>query len=105
MTTTWLIPLALFWPLAALWLGGAEIRIEGGGGWRQLGGLLLSFVLFLAVWLGLRAAATAMASGVVLTLVVPAVVVTVLLPLVAKAAFRVVGVRIRPDEGSGPAAA
>ena len=104
MTTTWLIPLALFWPLAALYLGGTAIRIEGGGGVRQIAGLLLHFALFLGVWLGTRTLMTSLASGVVLTLVVPALLVVLLLPVLARVAFRIVGVRIRADEGHADAA-
>ncbi|MDT8370043.1 MAG: hypothetical protein RQ745_12620 [Longimicrobiales bacterium] len=105
MTTTWLIPLALFWPLAALYLGGARIRIEGGGGVHQLSGLLLSFLLFLGIWLGARVLMSAVASGVVLTLILPALLVVVLLPRMTRVAFRLVGVRIRPDEGPADATA
>jgi len=97
VTTTWLVPLALFWPLAALYLGGAEIRIDGGGWLRQLGGLLLTFALFLALWAGARAGLSALGDGALLTLVTPAVVLSALLPFLARAVFRLVGVRIRPE--------
>ncbi len=104
MTATWLVPLALFWPLTALYLGGAPIRIDGGGGVRQLAGLLLHFALFLGAWLGVRTVLSAVASGALLTVVVPALVVVILLPLLARVAFRAVGVRIRPDEDAAGAA-
>ena len=39
----WLVPIAVFWSLAALYVGGAAINIEGGGGGRQTSGLLLLF--------------------------------------------------------------
>ena len=48
-------PIALFWTLAAMYLGGAAIHIDGGGGGRQIGGLLLHFVAYLVVYAILRA--------------------------------------------------
>ena len=45
----WLPAVALYWTLAALYLGGAAIDIEGGAG-RQVGGLFLHFVVFVAVF-------------------------------------------------------
>lgn len=102
MTTTWLIPLALFWPLAALYLGGGEIRIEGGGGLRQTAGLLLHFAAFSGIWLALRAGLGALGDGALLTLVLPAVVVSALVPLLARLTFRLVGVQLVPDRPPPP---
>jgi len=95
----WLIPIALFWTLAALYLGGAAIHIEGGAGARQLGGLLLNFVAYLGVYALLRAVLIGPVGAIVGGIVVPIVVTSSLLPLLAKLAFRVVGVRITPAEG------
>jgi len=101
VTTTWLIPLALFWPLAALYLGGAEIRIEGGGV-RQTAGLLLHFAAFSGLWLAFRAGLGAVGDGALLTLVLPAVVVSAMVPLLARLTFRLVGVRLVPDRPPPP---
>ena len=46
----WLVPIAVFWSLAALYVGGAAINIEGGGGGRQTLGLLLLFASYLGVY-------------------------------------------------------
>lgn len=97
---SWLVPISLFWILAALYLGGAPIRIEGGGGPRQLAGLALHFVLFLVVWVVGRVLLTDIV-GATFAVVVAAVLAVILLPALAKLAFRVVGVRITSVEGSG----
>ena len=46
----WLIAVAVFWPMAMLFIGGAPRRLEGGGAVRQLGGLAITLVLFLVLW-------------------------------------------------------
>ena len=46
----WLVPISVFWSLAALYVGGAAINIEGGGGGRQTLGLLLLFASYLGVY-------------------------------------------------------
>ena len=88
----WLPAVALYWTLAALYLGGAAIDIEGGAG-RQVGGLFLHFVVFVAVFGVTRILLQGMVGfplGVALGLVVAAI----LLPITAKLTFRLVGVRI-----------
>ena len=99
----WLIPIALFWTLAALYLGGAAIHIEGGGGGRQIGGLLLNFVAYVGVYALLRAILLGPVGPIFGGVVVPIVVTSCLLPLLAKLTFRVVGVHITPDEGGATA--
>jgi len=78
----WLVPIALFW-----------VRVEGGGGLKQMLGLLLTFALYLVVWwalrMGLQSALPAIASVIVATLVA-----SVLFPVLSRVAFRVFGVRI-----------
>ena len=89
----WLVGITAYWTLAALYLGGASIEIEGGGGGRQLAGVFLHFAIFLVVYTVARSLLGAMLNaglGVGLGLVVGAV----LLPITAKLAFRLVGVRI-----------
>ncbi|HEX9885045.1 MAG TPA: hypothetical protein VGA70_01080 [Longimicrobiales bacterium] len=99
----WLLPISLFWCLAALYLGGAPIRIEGGGGGRQLAGLFLHFALFLAVWAGARAVLAALL-GDTAAIILSALLAVILLPLLARLAFRIVGVRISSTEGQPEAA-
>lgn len=95
----WLVPIAVFWPLAALYLGGAPIALEGGGGGRQTGGLLLHFAMYLGVYALLRVALSGPVGPVLGGVVVPIVLVSILLPFLAKLAFRIVGVRITSISG------
>ncbi len=100
---TWLIPIALFWGFAAIYLGGAPIHIKGGGGLRQIAGLLLHFAAYLGVYAALRAVLGG-ALGVILGgLVVPLIVASLLIPVLAKLTFRLVGVRITSADGGAPA--
>jgi len=46
----WLIPISLFWILAAVYFGGFNISIVGGSGFRQVLGLLVTYLLFLVAW-------------------------------------------------------
>ena len=89
----WLIAISLFWPLAALYLGGAAIHFEGGGGLRQAGGLLVSFTLFMVAWVLLRMAAEG-PLGTILGLIAATLVACFLIPFLCKLCFRALGVRI-----------
>jgi hypothetical protein len=89
----WLAPVALFWTMAALYLGGFPLKIEGGSGGRQFIALLVTFALYLAVWFGLRAVLRGPA-GVVGGVIIACLIATVLLPLLARVGFRAFGVRI-----------
>ena len=90
----WLVPVALFWGLAAIYLGGAPIHIRGGGGWRQIGGLLLSFAAYLGVYAGLRTLTLGALGAILGGIVAPLILTSMLLPLLIKLTFRLVGVRI-----------
>lgn len=94
MIVEWLVPVAAFWMIGGMYLGGAPIAIEGGGAVRQLGGLLASFALFLVAWVGLRAL-LAMVVGGTLNIVFATVAAAVLLPLLCRLGFLVFGVKIR----------
>ena len=96
---SWLVPISLFWVLAALYLGGAEINVEGGGGLRQSAGLLLNFVGFLLVWAVARALLIGVV-GPIPSVVFAVILAAILLPLLARISFRAVGVRITSAEGS-----
>ncbi len=93
----WLIPVALFWGLAAVYLGGAPIRITGGGGLNQVAGLVLNFAAYLGVYAAIRTVLSGVLGAVIGGLVVPLLVASALIPLLAKFTFRVVGVRITSD--------
>jgi hypothetical protein len=73
----WLAAFCLFWVVASLYLGGLDVELEGGGGFRQFLGLLVMNLLFLGVWRAL----------VLLTVL--------LLPVLARAGFGVFGVKVR----------
>ena len=90
----WLIPVALFWTLAALYLGGASISFEGGGGGRQLSGLFLLFVSFLVLYGVLRMILGGLLGPAMGGIVIPVVIASVTIPFLAKLAFKVAGVRI-----------
>ena len=89
----WLIPLGGFFPLASLFLGGAPIAFEGGGGVRHILGLLLSWTLSTAVWWGVRAGLGA-AVGPVAAVVVATVVAFALIPVWCRIGFRLAGVKL-----------
>ena len=95
----WLVPIPLFWILAALYLGGAEINIEGGNAKREVTGLLLHFASFLVVWAVARMVFAGL-TGPILSVVFAALLAAIMLPLLAKLTFRVVGVRITSAESS-----
>lgn len=89
----WLIPVGGFFPLASLFLGGAPIEFRGGGAFRHVLGLLLSWALTIGVWWGVRAALTG-ALGPVAAVVLAAVVAFALIPLWCRIGFRIAGVKL-----------
>jgi hypothetical protein len=89
----------LFPILAALYLGGAAIHIEGGGGGRQIAGLLLHYAAFMGAYALLRLAVLTFL-GPVPSVAVAMVGAAILLPLLARLMFRVAGVRITSAEGA-----
>lgn len=89
----WVIAISLFWMASAVYLGGLDVRIEGGGGVRQLLGLIDSFVLFLLVWWVLRRLLGGL-GPVVGGILVPSAVAVLLLPLLTRLGFRLLGVRV-----------
>ena len=94
----WLPAMALFPILAALYLGGAAIHIEGGGGGRQIAGLLLHYAAFMGAFAAVRLVILSFL-GPVLSVALAMVGAAILLPLLARLMFRVVGVRITSAEG------
>lgn len=93
----WLIPLGAFFPFTALYLGALRIEPAGGRGLQQVLGLLLTGVLYLAIWRLLHVVLGGVGpilGGVVLT----TVVTTLLLPLEARLGYLVVGVKLKRTE-------
>ena len=90
----WLVPISIFWTFAAVYLGGSPLRFEGGGGLTQTVGLLLHFVAYLVVYAVLRIALMGVAGPIFGGIVFPALVASILLPILGKLVFRLVGVRI-----------
>jgi len=89
----WLAPIALFWVMTALYLGGFALHIEGGGGGRQLAGVFVTFALYLLVWFGLRAVLRG-PLGVVGGVMVACLLTTALLPVLTHVSFRILGIRV-----------
>ena len=99
----WLVPICAFLVAAPMYYGGMAIRIEGGGGVRQTGGLLVSFALYLAAALLLQGLLEGMMAAFFAVLV-STIVALLLVPLVSRVGFRVFGVKIaRVPPGRGEA--
>ena len=90
----WLVPISIFWTLVAVYLGGSPLRFEGGGGLMQTIGLLLHFVAYLVVYAVLRIVLMGVAGPIFGGIVFPALVASILIPILGKLVFRLVGVRI-----------
>lgn len=90
----WLVPISIFWTFAAVYLGGSPLRFEGGGGAMQTIGLLLHFVAYLVVYAVLRIVLMGVAGPIFGGIVFPALVASILIPILGKLVFRLVGVRI-----------
>lgn len=87
----WLVPICFFWILTSLLLGGGDLEIRGGSV-AQLLGLLGTFALYLALWAVLRMVLGG--AGQIRAVVVATIVASVLLPIVSRVGFRIVGVRL-----------
>lgn len=94
----WLLPVALYWPLAAMYVGGAPVRIEGGGGLQQILGVLLAFVLSVLLWRLSRSFLDGLTVNFV-AILVSTVATAALIPLLCKLSLRLFGVRVVPAEG------
>lgn len=99
MWVEWLVPLAIFLMVGALYLGGAPITFHGGGGVRQLGGVLASLVLYLVAW-GVLRTVLGGPVGAILAIVFATIVATIALPWICRLGFLVFGVKIRSAEPS-----
>lgn len=88
----WLIPAGLFWVVGAVFFGGLY-DAETGSGWQQFVGLLLTFVLYMAIFAVLRLA-LAGPLGLLGRLILPAAIPTIFLGRMGQLVFRVLGVRL-----------
>lgn len=94
----WLVAICIFWIATATYLGGMSVDLEGGSGLRQVIGLIDLLVLYLVVWGVLHSVLSGVA-GVYGPVVLPTVLTVLALPILARIAFRIVGVRIKRVEG------
>jgi hypothetical protein len=91
----WLVGVILFWVAAALYFGGLQRDVEGGTGFRQFLGLMLTYVIFLVIW-----GALYKIIGAGKGLLIASAVAALLLPLEVRLGFMVVGARVRrPSAG------
>jgi len=90
----WLAPIALFWTVTALYLGGFQLTIEGGGGLQHFLGLILTMALYLVVFAVLHMLLQG-PTGPILSVLIGCIVCTLLLPILSRVGFMVVGVKIR----------
>ena len=90
----WLVPIAMFWSLAALYVGGAAINIEGGGGGRQTLGLLLLFASYLGVYAVSGMVLAGVAGAAFGVIVFPLLIASIAMPLLTRVTFKIVGVSV-----------
>ena len=90
----WLIPSSLFWIVAAVYLGALSVLLVGGTGARQVLGLVLTFVLYLALWGVVRWVLGRIGEGFILQTLLPTVIVLAAFPLLVRAGFGALGVRV-----------
>ncbi|HET9515533.1 MAG TPA: hypothetical protein VFO95_16495 [Gemmatimonadales bacterium] len=88
----WVLPIGLFWPIAALYLGGM-FEVKGASPLRELIGLALSFVLALAVWWGLTKA-LAPIGPVMGAIVFPTGLMLAALPVILLIGYRLAALRL-----------
>ncbi|HJU66095.1 MAG TPA: hypothetical protein VJ596_10480 [Gemmatimonadaceae bacterium] len=93
----WLIPVSLFWILAAVLLGALPVNLVGGSGMQQILGLLLMYLFYLAVWGILH---RLLGDDIAVRVIVPTVIATLALPVLAKLAFAIVRVRVVRDQSA-----
>ena len=90
----WFVPIAVFWSLAALYVGGAAINIEGGGGGRQTLGLLLLFASYLGVYAVSGMVLAGVAGAAFGVIVFPLLIASIAMPLLTRVTFKIVGVSV-----------
>lgn len=86
-----LLATGLFWVIASVQLGGL-IDAEDGSGMQQVLGLIVTFVLYMLVFYGIRAVTGSLHP--LLAFGLPLAIPMLALGWIARAGFRVVGVKI-----------
>ncbi len=90
----WLIPVCVFFPLVAIYLGALRVEPAGGRSFQQILGLLLTFAAYLGLWRllhGVLGGWHPVLGGEILATVLS----VLLLPLEARLGFLVAGVKLR----------
>ena len=95
----WLVGVILFWVAAALYFGGLQRDVEGGTGFRQFLGLILTYVIFMVIWGALYKIIGG--GGTAKGLLIASAVAALLLPLEVRLGFMVVGARVRRPSAAG----
>ena len=88
----WLLAGILFWVTGALYFGGLQRDIQGGTGFRQFIGLVLTYAVFLVVW---RVVYMAIGADTAKGILVASAVAMVAMPLEVRAGFAIVGGKVR----------
>lgn len=95
----WLVPISAFLVAAPMYYGGMPVRLEGGGGVRQTGGLLLSFAAYLAAAVLLRGLMAGLMPRF-FAVVLSTIVALLLVPVISRLGFLVFGVKVvRREQG------
>jgi hypothetical protein len=79
--------------MAAVYVGGFSLKIEGGSGLTQTLGVFATFALYLVAWALARMLLRGMV-GAIPAVVFALLIATVLMPILVRVGFRVLGVRI-----------
>jgi len=88
----WLLAGILFWVAGALYFGGMQRDVQGGTGFRQFIGLLLTYAVFLVVW---RVVYMVIGVETAKGVLVASLVAVLAMPLEVRAGFAIVGARVR----------
>ena len=94
----WLLPVCLSFLIAMTYLGGWPRDVRGGKSVTQVLGLVISVVLFVAVWKVLNVVLGNL-GGAIGWLVLPTLGAMLLYPLIAKVAFLPFGIQVVKVEG------
>ncbi len=89
----WLVPISLFWVMAAIFFGGMYDAEEGSSGGRQFLGLLLIFAVYVGIF-GVLRMALGDFMGPLGRFIIPTALPTMLLGRIGKIVFGIVGVKM-----------
>ena len=88
----WLEPMVVFFGATALYFGGFQRDVQGGSGFRQFLGVVLTLVVFLVVW---GVVHKVVGPDSVKGILVASAVAGLAIPLEARLGFLIVGARVR----------